>query len=218
MNLCPLVLVLGSLLAGEAKQIPVGPGVTLEMNGDMRRVIVQSRVVLRKGPLEGLLTREKKKEHEYILAADVDARHIHTALELARARAGKPVTFSPKFQPAEGSAVKILLRFEQGGKKMAIPAGDWIREDRTNKALPSTWVFAGSRFGPNPDGPNKPPFYLANHGDLICVVNMESALLDLPHRSPKAFNDRIYRADTDSIPEVGTRVEVILEPQTMKPR
>lgn len=197
---------------GQIKTVPIGPNVTLEIEGDRRRVIVQSKVVLRKGPLEGLLTREKKKEHEYILAADVDARHIHTALELARAKAGKPVQFSPKYIPAEGTPIRVSLRFDRGGKKVIVPSSDWIREDRNGKPLKGDWIFAGSRFGPNPEGIDKPPYYLANHGDLICVVNMETALLDLPHRSPKAINDRIYRAETARIPETGTRVEVVLEP------
>src|SRR5260370_6495125 len=74
----------------QPKTVKVGNNVVLEI-GATKRVIVQSEVCLTKGPLEGLLTRTKKKEHEYILAADVDARHIHTALELAGAQAGSPV-------------------------------------------------------------------------------------------------------------------------------
>jgi hypothetical protein len=214
-----VLLALGSWPAvapGAGKSVKVGPGVVLEIDGGRRRVVIAATVVLRKGPLEGLLTRAKKKEHEYILAADVDARHVHTALELARAKAGKPVRFAPKYLPAEGTAIRVRLRYEKGGKAVTVPANDWVRDDKTGKPLQGDWVFAGSRFGPNPEGDDKPPFYLANHGDLICVVNVESALLDLPSRSPKAFNQRLYRADTDRIPPAGTRVEVILEPVPAK--
>ena len=195
----------------EIKKVVVGPGVVLEIEGTKRRVIVDAKVVLRKGVLEGLLTRAKKKEHEFILAADVDARHIHTALEAASAKAGKPVVFAPAFQAPTGSLVRVTLRYEKGGKKVAVGPGEWIRDAKTMKGHSGDWVFVGSRFGPNPEGEDKPRYYMANHGDLICLCNIETAMLDVPIRSPKAFNQRLYEAVTDKIPEVGTAVEVVLE-------
>jgi hypothetical protein len=77
-------------------------------------------------------------------------------------------------------------------------------------------VFAGSKFVPNHEDKNKPPDYIANHGDLICTCNMESAVLDLPVPSPKKFDSRIYEADTDRIPNTDTKVEVIFEPVPAK--
>lgn len=203
---------LSSRAADNARRVPVGPGVALEIDGETRRVVVKSVVVLKKGVLEGLLTRARKKEHEYLLAADVDARHIHAALELARAKAGTPVQFQPSFRPPSGTPVRILLRYQRDGTSRTEAAREWIRETRSHKPLASDWVFTGSRFGPNPEGDDRPPFYLANHGDLICVCNQESALLDLPVRSPKALTDRLHEAASERIPPVGTVVEVILEP------
>src|SRR4051812_41246822 len=113
---CTILLALAVLTpAGRAdiKKVVVGPGVVLEIEGAKRRVVVDAKVVLRKGILEGLLTRARKKEHEYILAADVDARHIHTALEAASARAGKPVVFAPVFRPPTGSRVRVTLRYDK---------------------------------------------------------------------------------------------------------
>src|SRR4051794_19165282 len=84
---CLLILGLAALAGGpgssaepEARRTEVGKNVVLEIKGKERRVIVQAVVCLREGPLEGLLTRMKAKEHEYILAADCDARHVHAAL------------------------------------------------------------------------------------------------------------------------------------------
>jgi hypothetical protein len=172
-------------------------------------VIVQAAVCLRTGPLEGLLTRKMKKEHEYVLAADIDARHLHTALELAGAKAGRPVQFLPKYQPASGSRVRIAVRYDRGGKSVTVPASDWIRHAKTGKPLAQDWVFAGSRMVADPD--TKQLYYIANHGDVVCLCNMESALLDLPIESPKKFDIRTYEAATDAIPENGTKVEVIFE-------
>src|SRR5688572_13076648 len=59
----------------EGKRVLMGDNVWLEIlpNGS-RRVVVAAEVCLRAGPLEQLLTRKNRKEHEAILAADVDAR------------------------------------------------------------------------------------------------------------------------------------------------
>jgi hypothetical protein len=198
------------------KRIQVGPNVVLEVDGNTRKVIVTSRVCYRKGPLEGLLTRTKKKEHEYILAADIDARHLHTALTLTGAKPGTPVQFAPRYSPATGTPIKVSLRYAKGNKTVTVPAQDWIRDFKAKKSLDKDWVFAGSRFVPNPEDKNKPPDYIANHGDVICTCNMESALLDLPIPSPKKFDARVFEADTDRIPDLETKVEVIFEPATVK--
>jgi hypothetical protein len=216
------VLLIASSLRAEDKVEPkpklvkVGPNVVLEITGEKKRVIVQSEVCLTKGPLEGLLTRTKKKEHEYVLAADVDARLVHTALVAAGAKAGAPVVFDPKYKAAHGTTIKVTLRYVKDKKTVTVPASDFIRHHKTKKALDQTWVFGGSKFVKNDEDPKAPPFYVANHGDLICVVNVDSAMMDLPVASPKAFADRVWEANTDKIPKDGTKVEVILEPVPAK--
>jgi hypothetical protein len=214
----------GSAVPGQAakeiKTIPVGPNVRVELEGKQRRVLVQAKVVLTKGPLEGLLTRSGKKEHEYILAGDFDARHLHAALELAGAKAGKPVQFRPKYIPASGSLVRIRLRYNQDDKPVEISAREWIVETKTGKPLASDWVFGGSKLVPHPEGPGKPDYYVANYGDVVCLCNMDSALLDLPIASPKKFDERIYEANSKKIPKEGTTVTLIFEvvPEKDKPR
>ena len=195
----------------EAKRTQLADNVFLEVQGDQRRVVVVSSVVLREGQLEGLLCRKNTKEHEYILAADADARKIHAALLVAGAKPGAPVTFQPKFAPACGTAIKIRLKYVQDGKTMTLPAQEWIRDVKTKKDLDSDWVFAGSKLIPDPEDSTKPPYYLANQGDVICVCNMDDAMLDLPIPSPKALADRNYEANTDRIPPLDTKVEIIFE-------
>jgi hypothetical protein len=202
------------------KQVKVGPNVTLEITPRTRRVVVPAVVCLRKGRMEGLLTRVakgKSKDHEYLLAADIDARHLHTALLLAGATKGAPVRFLPKFKAPSGTAVRISLRYQKGGKSVTVPAGRWFRHVKTSKLLDRDWVFTGSGEGPNPQGSGA-PFYMANHGAVISVCNVEASVLDLPFRSPKPPNDRKWEANTAEVPEFGARVELILEPVPAKKR
>jgi hypothetical protein len=198
--------------APEAKRKEVGKNVFLEVQGDKRRVVVKTKVCLREGVLEGLLCRKQTKEHEYILSADVDARLVHATLIAAGAKPGSPVKFQPRYVPAAGTAIKITLQYEKDGKRIAVPAHQWIRDGKTKKDLEQDWVFGGSQFITDPDEKDKPPIYLANHGDMICLCNMESAMLDLPVRSPKSLDDRFFSAVTERIPPADTAVDVILEP------
>jgi hypothetical protein len=196
----------------EVRRKQLAKGLAFEVEGKQRRVIVSATVCLREGQLEGLLCRNNTKEHEYILAANVDARQIHFALIAAGAKPGSPVRFVPRYAPATGSTIKVLLRFKKDGKEVTVPAGSWVEDGKAHKPLARDWVFGGSRLIPDPEDNTKPPFYLANQGDLICVCNMESAMLDLPVPSPKKLDERVFTARTAAIPPLQTPVEVILEP------
>lgn len=200
--------------APEARRKEVGKNVFLEVQGDRRRVVVKAAVCLREGHLEGLLCKKQTKEHEYILHADVDARVIHATLIAAGAKPGSPVKFQPDYAPAAGTVIKITLQYQKDGKLVTVPAQDWIRDGKTKKAMQRDWVFGGSQFIADPEEKDKPPIYLANQGDLVCVCNMESAMLDLPFRSPSNPDDRFFHALTERIPPEKTPVDVIFEPVT----
>ncbi len=190
----------------------LGKNVFFEVQGETRRVTVKTKVCLRDGQLEGLLCRKFTKEHEYVLSGDFDAAVLHTALLLAKAVPGSPVKYEPKYTPASGTPIKITLNYEKDGKKMSVPAQQWLRSGREgNKVLEQDWVFGGSLLIPAEEK-GKPPIYLANHGDVVCVCNMEDAMLDLPVRSPTKLEDRVYTAFTDRIPPLDTPVEVVFEP------
>jgi hypothetical protein len=196
----------------EAKKVEVGKNVFLEVLPDQRRrVLVNAEVCLREGQLEQLMCRKQTKEHEAILTADVDARTIHAALIAAGAKAGSPVRFVPEYRPATGTAIKVSVQYKDKDKLVTAPAQSWIKNAKDNKLLQSDWVFAGSRFVKNPLDDDK-EYYLANDGDVICVSNFETALLDLPIKSPKENADLAFVANTERIPPKGTKVVVILEP------
>jgi hypothetical protein len=195
----------------EAKKVLVGKNVFLEIQGTKRRVLISGQVCRREGQLEHLLCRTNTKEHEAVLAADVDARKIHEALILAGAVEGSPVQFQPKFQPPTGQKIRVTLLYEDKGKLVSVPGQSWIKNMQSGKQLDSDWVFAGSRIVENPLDANK-KIYLANDGDLICVCNFEGALLDLSIPSSKEDADRVFAAFTERIPPVETKVVIALEP------
>ncbi len=196
----------------EAKKVELKKNIFIETQGDKRRVLVNAYVCNRKTILEQLLTRKGGKEHEAILAADIDARDLHTVLTVAGAEPGSTVVYRPKFMPPTGTTVKIFLEYEKDGKKVRVRAQEWIRNIKTKKELHTDWVFAGSRLIPDPFDKTKKPVYAANFGDVICISNFDSALLDVPFDSPKDNDDLAFEAHTERIPAEKTAVLVILEP------
>jgi hypothetical protein len=195
-----------------AKKVEVGKNVFLEVQGDKRRVLVEARVCLREGALEQLLTRKNTKEHEAILSVDGDARKIHEALLLAKAEPGSPVQFTPKYVAASGQVIKVTLQYEEKGKVVTVPAQAWVKDSKTGKQMDADWVFAGSKLVDNPLDPDHPKTYLANDGDVICVSNFDTAMLDLPIRSSDKNAELEFEAWTERIPAKDTPVTIILEP------
>jgi hypothetical protein len=200
----------------EIKRIKVGNNVALEVEGDKRRVRIDAEVCLRDSKfngLEHLLTRKRIKDHEAILTADIDARDLHLALTLAGAEPGKTVKFRPKLTAPTGTTVKIFLEYkDKDDKLIRVPAQQWIRNIKTKKDLHTDWVFAGSIFVPDPLDKKAKPFYGANDGDVISVVNFEFSCLDVPFLSTKDNADLDFEAHTDRIPALKTAVTVVLEP------
>ena len=80
--------------ARSVKKVRVGRHVFVEVEDRKpARVLVEAYVCNRNAPLEHLLSRRRCKEHEAILAADIDARDLHTALLAAGGVAGSPVKY-----------------------------------------------------------------------------------------------------------------------------
>jgi hypothetical protein len=194
-----------------ANKVNIGQNIWLEVAGAKRRVLVSAQVCLRKGQLEHFMTRKGQKEHEAIVAADIDARKLHQALILAGAEPGSPVQFEPRFRPPTGSLIQVSVIYTDKGVKKVVPARSWIRNGKTGKELDTDWVFAGSMLVENPLDPSAPKRYLANDGDVICVANFPAALLDVPFRSAAAWSERFFEAWTERIPELDTKVVVALE-------
>jgi hypothetical protein len=194
------------------KKVEFGKNVFLEIEGDKRRVLVNAVVCRRTDLLEQFMCRKMTKEHEAIVSADIDARHLHAALLGTGADAGSPVKFQPRYQPARGTVIKVYVQYMEKGRTIKVPAQHWVRNIKTKKELEHDWVFAGSCQFPNRLDPKAPPFYGANDGDVICLANFETALLDLPIASSKDNDDLVFEAFTDHIPALETPVVVILEP------
>lgn len=191
-------------------------GKSLWFDPKAKRLIVRTKVVLRDGALEHFLCLKGTKEHEAILATDAPPRQIHAGLLLTGAEPGHPVRFAPKFEPPAGTALALELEWKQGDRTLKSDARRWVKDLKTKTSLAENWVFAGSELYQDPV--SKKIIYAADEGDLITVANFGTAILDLPFASSADNADRMFMADTEKIPEIGTEVFLSLKPlQGAKP-
>lgn len=177
-----------------------------------KTVVVGGQVCLREGMLEMFACPRHTKEHESIVAVNSRAFIVHAALLAVGARPGKPAQFAPKYVPARGDEIEIRVVWKDAqGKRHEVQAQQWIRKVGTDKALDHPWVFVGSVFWTDPTTGRR--YYQAEGGDMICVSNFATAMLDLPIPSSQANDSLLFEAYTQRIPPRGTQVKLLLRPR-----
>lgn len=178
-------------------------------------VVVDGIVCLREGQLEMFACPRDTKEHESVVAVNAKARYVHAALLAVGSRVGHPVKFDPKYVPATGTVVDIVVLWrDKKGIKQVMRAQDWVQNFRSKKVLPYPWVFGGSGFWT--DDSTGERHYYGDGGDFICVSNFPSATLDLPVASSQANSNLTFIANTENIPAQGTKVRLVLMPRIAK--
>jgi hypothetical protein len=174
-----------------------------------KRVVVGGAIAVDRGPIEYFACPAGTKEHESVVATRSSARVVHAALLAIGLVPGKPVVFAPEYVAATGPVVTVTMRWKDAaGKQQELAAQEWVRDTRTGGSLEAPWVFAGSAFWTDPT--DNTEHYQADGGDLVCLSNFPTAMLDLPIESSQANDALLFEAFPGRVPPVGTRVEMIL--------
>lgn len=191
--------------------LPLDTTETVWVTKDRKTVVIIGKVVLRKGLLEFFACVAGTKEHESILALPVKPHVIHAGLLAIGAEPGAPAQFDPKFVPAKGEKIEVKVRWKDAeGKIREVDAQDWVLEAASKKKMSIPWVFTGSVLRKMDDGVT---VYLADAtGEIIGLSNFPASVLDVPIESTDSNEELLFTPNTAEIPEVGTRVTVLLRP------
>lgn len=174
-------------------------------------VIVDGRIVLRRGLLEMFACPPNTKEHESIVAVQCKAFIIHAGLLAVGAETGTPVQFGETVIPPTGTQIDIFVQWkDEKGKPHRVKAQSLMRDANTKKEMSLPWVFAGSMFVQNER--NGTSHYLAEDGDLVCVANFGSAMLDVPAEASSSNGSLLFECFTERIPPLGWPVRLIFDP------
>ncbi len=195
--------------------IRLSPDYDVWIDQKRKIVVVDGKVCLRAGQLEMFACPKNTKEHESIVSVNSSARFVHAGLLAVGGRVGHPVRFDPKYVPASGTEVEVLVLWkDQDGKKRKVRAQEWIKHVESGKKMKYPWVFAGSGFWVEES--TKTRHYHGDAGDFICVSNFPTATLDLPVKSSQDGGSLLFTAFTERIPPLGTKVRLVLAPKLKK--
>jgi hypothetical protein len=174
-----------------------------------KEVIVGGAVCLDEGPIEYFACPKDTKDYESLVAVRSSARLVHTAMLAIGLQPGSPVSFDPEYAAATGPVIRVRMRWKAAdGDIRTAPAQEWVRDTRSGGAMKDRWVFAGSSFWTDPaDGRE---YYQADGGDLVCLSNFPTAMLDLPIPSTQSNEALLFEAFAGRVPPVGTDVEILL--------
>ena len=194
----------------------------VEIDSQSREIRFPAIVNLREGILEFLLVNESGKVHESLLRTKTSATDINLGFKLLSYQPSKELYRIPKEpgilssdfyeEPVNVSLsarIAIYVELEKEGKKQRIPVSDWIRHETTSKAMPPTyWVYGGSDFYDE-------KFIPEVTGDIAAIFITNSALINYPGEDN--LDDTVWTCMTDEIPEVQTKVSLIIAPYVEKP-
>jgi hypothetical protein len=176
-----------------------------------KAVILIGTVCKANYPLEFFAT-YPDRGYESVVVIYTKPSVVHGALLALGALPGKPVQYEPKYTPPSGTEVAIDVAWlDQNGKRQKARAQEWIRDIKTKKQLDVNWVFSGSLFWEDKATGEKS--YLADRGDFISVLNLPTALLDVPIESASAIESRLFEGFTERLPAPSTPVTLILKPK-----
>ncbi|MGQ9564636.1 MAG: YdjY domain-containing protein [Thermogutta sp.] len=189
------------------------PEFPIWLDAEARALVMVGRVCQREAPLELFACLKNFKEHESVVSINTRAYIVHAGLLALGLEPGHPVQFYPEYRPATGPEVDIFVVWKDAdGKIQRRPAQDWVRDVNTKQAMSSSWIFTGSQIAKDEDT-GEQYYYADSTGELICVSNFPSAVLDLPIRSTDSNESLLFEAFTENIPPLGTPVTVILTPK-----
>ena len=183
------------------------------INVKAKHVIVAGRTCLQQGGLEMFICPFFTKEHESVIAVNAKSFEIHSSLLAIGAVPGSPVQWHPEYRPARGPIVKIDVMWNDNtSDKIVTRRGqEMIRDFKTKKPMELDWIFGGSVLETDPETGQS--YYYADGGELVCLSNFSTAALDIPIQSSDSNEDLLYEANSDMIPEPGTKVYVIFKPE-----
>lgn len=190
------------------------PEFPIWLDAEGKAVVMIGRVCQRQAPLELFACLKNSKEHESVLSINTRAYIVHAGLLALGLEPGRPVQFYPEYRPAEGPEIEITLAWRDAdGQVRTALAQQWVRNVQTREPLAYPWIFTGSQLLKDEET-GKQYYYADSTGELICVSNFPSAVLDLPIRSTDSNEALLFEAFTENIPPLGTPVTVILRPKS----
>lgn len=181
------------------------------INASTKQVMVRGSICLTEGALEMFACPLQTKEHESIVAVEARSSEIHASLVALGFEPGSPVQWQPNYQSATGPSIKIEVKWATDGEEKMIDAKTLVRKSGTEETMKTDWVFGGSEIFV--DRVTGRQIYYADSGEMICLSNFPTAMMDVPIESSDSAEGLLFEANTEAIPPKDTQVYLIMTPR-----
>jgi hypothetical protein len=192
------------------------------------RVEVAGLIIQNRAMLEFLAVVSGGKEHEAIIAVTGNSEHgkgmpkglagmVNACILALGFEKGTPVRASRdgKVLPPEGETIYVYVEWEgEGGKTVRARAEDLVYNLEKKKPMGRRkWVYVGSRF--ERDYGTSAVVYMADlTGDLVATYSWPNTVID--NVTSEGSDDVYYTCLTPRIPEIGTKITLVLSKQEME--
>lgn len=171
---------------------------SVEMDVATKIIVATGFVEQSSGVLDYLACGLNGRRYEGVLTLELNAIDLQTALLLAGAKAGKPMT-SRHGDPPAGTSVQIWVEWETNGVKKVVDGDELIWNHKDNKPIKTDWIFTGSRVMDGRFAASEDENFLAVRWDPNSIVNIADEL-------GKSYGDVFVNRKV--VPETNTPVRV----------
>lgn len=171
----------------------------ITINKADRFLSIKGQINMVDGLVEYLACNPSGKLHESVLLLFAEPYHIQVALLLLGLTPGdKPIEFQGALESPCGDPVKILVSWVENNKILEF-SPEHLVSNIGNKQImdKADWVFSGSKILEGQ--------YMAQvEGSIAAIFHDPFAIID--HRNITGSDDRMFYANKDILPSVGTPV------------
>lgn len=193
-------------------------GIDLDLKN--REVRVAATICCTQGVLEYAVCLPDTFDHEALFSTKCKPSILHVCLLALGLEPRSPDGLEELLrgeQKQKKFSLNIEVEYEQDGQKTRRPISDFMRyRNQENKAPSSLWVFTGSFFGSR----NDKPVYAADvHGGLVGLGQDSTSVLQFGEDAGNPYDneDQGLEINTKTVPEKGTKVQLIFAPPQSKP-
>jgi acylphosphatase len=170
-------------------------------------VATQGRYDVLKGAIEYVLVSRDGKDYESLFITEVPPQELHAAFIDIGLEPGTPAGGGSLPQ---GPPVRILVDYEQGGKRVRRPAEEFVLQARTGQPLAALpWTYTGSVKAFDPETRKEVSQCLLTKSIVGLHFIDASALFQ--NARAEAARENIYKARADQLPPAGTSVKLVFE-------
>lgn len=184
-------------------------------------VVLDGVLAIDKGPTDGLevlACLKDGKNHETLVRLDTTQGQLVKAACIAALGLvdGQP-TDEGSGLPARGQPVSVTIRWQDGGKTVAIPASQLVRDRVVDRPFPElAWPYVGSRFekvltNDVTGRPQQREVFMLDATRSI-VVNFDEPDALIASAFPVAINDQRFEVYSAICPPAGTPLQLVIGP------